>query len=273
VEEFYVKNPSLYASTIQKSLWIEGERTARAISRILKEKIPGRQLNLLDVPCGMGRVAIPLAKLGINVTGLDISPEYVRIAREKAIESGVQSRTTFIVGRAEKLEKILMKNHSQMKFDAAINMHTNLGYGTIRDDEAFLRATRSVLRRGGLFVITAWRNKENITRHLEETSFQETDQMIVLQNNRYVESKSRLYTIWRFYRKNVGRGRRSEKSVKSLVQIGNLHTDVRVYSTLELAKLLEKTGWKVLEYGESLQQRKKPISETSTGVYFLSTPA
>jgi len=272
VEEFYVKNPSLYASTIQKPLWIDGERTAHEISRIVKEKFPGRKLNLLDVPCGMGRVAVPLAKLGINVTGVDISPEYVRIAREKALESGVESKTTFIRGRAEKLDEILRKNHHQIKFDAAINIHTNLGYGTGRDDEAFLRATRKVLRRDGLFIITARRNKENITKRIDDTSFEETDQVIVLQNNRFVESESRLYTIWRFYRKNLRKSKQSKETEKFLVQIGNLHTSVKLYSTRELTKLLEKTGWKVLESGESILHRKKPISETSRSVYFLSTP-
>src|ERR1039457_3407623 len=83
VEKFFVENPTLYASTITKSLWIEGERTARVISRILNKRFPDRQLSVLDVPCGVGRVAIPLANLGVNVIGIDISPEYVKLAREK----------------------------------------------------------------------------------------------------------------------------------------------------------------------------------------------
>lgn len=267
VEEFYIKNWNLYSSTIQRELWHEGKKTAHAILTILRERnIRGRHVRLLDVPCGMGRVAIPLGELGVHITGLDLSPHYVRIATEKATRAGLQNKTAFIVGRAEMLNKILSEKQVELgTYDCAISIHTNLGYGSNRDDRTFLRSVRRAVRKGGFFLITARRNKEDVMKNLQETSFQETSQMMALQNNWYSKSKSRLFTVWRFYRKNNARGS------STLVQLGeNIRTSVRLYSTSEMIELLNETGWKVLEYGETILNRKKKISEKSQSVYFLS---
>jgi SAM-dependent methyltransferase len=53
---------------------------------------------LLELGCGTGRVLIPLAKAGYAVTGVDFSPEMLRIARAKAETAGVARRVTLIQG-------------------------------------------------------------------------------------------------------------------------------------------------------------------------------
>lgn len=39
---------------------------------------------VLEIACGTGRITLRLAKDGINITGLDISPESLEVAREKS---------------------------------------------------------------------------------------------------------------------------------------------------------------------------------------------
>jgi SAM-dependent methyltransferase len=41
---------------------------------------------VLEVACGTGRVARQLARLGVDITGLDLSPELLGVAREKSAE-------------------------------------------------------------------------------------------------------------------------------------------------------------------------------------------
>lgn len=36
------------------------------------------------MPCGIGRIAVPLATMGYRVVGVDISERYVEYARRKA---------------------------------------------------------------------------------------------------------------------------------------------------------------------------------------------
>ncbi len=264
VQDFYVRHPDLYASTIEKPLWSEGERTARAILQLLKEKTKRREWNILDVPCGMGRVAIPLAKLGARVTGVDLSPSYVAIARERAIRARVQRYARFFVGRAEEADRMFDQKSPLNEFDAAISIHTILGYGSRIADKAFLSATRRDVKAGGLFFITARRNTENILRHFEEASFQETGKMIILQNNNYVAASSRLYTTWRFYRKT---------KLGSLKFLRKFRTSLRLYSNEEITRLLEESGWKVIEFTGSLFKRREPLSEASPSIFVLARAA
>jgi SAM-dependent methyltransferase len=48
-----------------------------------------RSGRVLEVGCGSGRVAIPLALAGLEVVGIDSSPEMLRLAAEKAAVHGV----------------------------------------------------------------------------------------------------------------------------------------------------------------------------------------
>jgi SAM-dependent methyltransferase len=48
----------------------------------------GQRERLLDVGCGYGRIAIPLAARGYQVTGLDLSESLLRIGRKEARDQG-----------------------------------------------------------------------------------------------------------------------------------------------------------------------------------------
>lgn len=42
----------------------------------------------LELACGTGRMTIPLAKNGVNITGIDVSEEMLSLAKEKALKEG-----------------------------------------------------------------------------------------------------------------------------------------------------------------------------------------
>jgi ubiquinone/menaquinone biosynthesis C-methylase UbiE len=58
-------------------------------------------MTLLDVACGTGNVVIPAAERGATVTGLDITPKLLEVARERAAEAGVEAE--LVEGDAENL--------------------------------------------------------------------------------------------------------------------------------------------------------------------------
>ena len=45
---------------------------------------------VLELACGSGRLTIPLAEEGVDITGLDIAPEMLRLAESKAATRGVR---------------------------------------------------------------------------------------------------------------------------------------------------------------------------------------
>lgn len=53
---------------------------------------------VLDLACGTGRISIPMAKAGIDVTGLDLSQEMLEKARQKASEEGVADSLRLLQG-------------------------------------------------------------------------------------------------------------------------------------------------------------------------------
>ena len=69
---------------------------------------------LLDVGCGSGQTAIPAAKNGIKVTGIDIAENLILHARKRAKEAGLEIR--FDVGDAEDLP------YANNSFDVVISL-------------------------------------------------------------------------------------------------------------------------------------------------------
>lgn len=55
----------------------------------------------LDLGCGTGQTALYLAGHGVQVTGVDISEEMLRLAQRKAEKAGYAGRIAYVVGDAE----------------------------------------------------------------------------------------------------------------------------------------------------------------------------
>src|SRR5262245_43744792 len=61
--------------------------------KFLLERIPSNARTVLEIGCGTGRLARALAAQGVSVTAIDLSPEMIRVARER---TGSNPRLTFL---------------------------------------------------------------------------------------------------------------------------------------------------------------------------------
>jgi SAM-dependent methyltransferase len=93
--------------TRQKSMWMSGDYAKfatylldGAMEFLAFSGIP-TSARVLDVGCGAGQTAIPMARQGINVTGLDLAGNLVEEARRRAQAEGLQVQ--FDEGDAEQL--------------------------------------------------------------------------------------------------------------------------------------------------------------------------
>ena len=66
------------------------ERTQEDVEKILELLEPAPGAEILDCPCGHGRIASALADHGFRVTGLDASELFLERARADASERGVE---------------------------------------------------------------------------------------------------------------------------------------------------------------------------------------
>jgi 2-polyprenyl-3-methyl-5-hydroxy-6-metoxy-1,4-benzoquinol methylase len=117
-ESLFVDNARYYAMTLE-SQWEDGVKSAKLLSDFFGER-GLKKCRILDIPCGIGRISVPLAKLGYDVTGVDLSPYFIRVARRKARQFGVAKRTKFSVGLMTKVGSLFSKE----SFDAAMNVFT-----------------------------------------------------------------------------------------------------------------------------------------------------
>ena len=74
-----------------------------------------RGSKVLDVACGTGNLALPAARLGANVTGVDIAPNLVEQARANAAREGLEAQ--FDEGDAEALP------YDDASFDTVVTMY------------------------------------------------------------------------------------------------------------------------------------------------------
>ena len=237
----FVRNAKLYELVLE-GMWNKGEEDALAISALLQERGMG-SCRILDVPCGIGRVGIPLAQLGFRVTGLDFSPLLVRSASQRAKKLGVHQAATFMKGEMSNLSS----KFEQGRFDCAINVFTSIGYGSEGDDLAFFSGLRRVVREGGLFLISGLRNRDYIVRNPSQNVYEETEKLLVLDRYSFDESTSKESGLWRFYLK-VG---------KAMKFAGEFPIDIRLYSIEELSDMLARSRWRVADVFESFATKSK----------------
>jgi SAM-dependent methyltransferase len=100
---------------------------------------------VLDVACGTGNLAIPLARRGAMVTGVDIAPNLLVQGRERAAAENLA--VTFDEGDAEKLP------YPDRSFDAVVTM---FGAMFAPRPELVAAELARVLRPGGLLAMANW---------------------------------------------------------------------------------------------------------------------
>ncbi len=205
--------------------WQRAEELCDSLVELLELK-PGAKV--LDLACGPGRFAIPLAKRGFRVVGLDLSPVYLKQGRAKAAEGGLDVR--FVRGdmRAIPFEE---------EFDAVVNLFTSFGYFEREEDHLkVLQEVRKSLKPGGRFLLEM-ANRDWLVRHFQAHDWYQFADFIGLEERKFIAERDRIETKWV---KLYPDGRRKE-----------YFSSLRLFTLRELIDLFSQAGLKVLgHYGD-----------------------
>ena len=175
---------------------------------------------LLDVPCGFGRHAVPLARAGYRVTGADRSESLLAEARRRA--------------GGERWPKLARADYRELpfrdaSFDAALCLFTSLGYLGDEEDAKALGEIARVLRPGGRLVI------ETMHRDLLVRGFADQDWKLV--------GEGRLLLEQRTFEAASGVVQTTQTLIDKTGERDSRTYSIRVYSATELLALLARAGF------------------------------
>jgi SAM-dependent methyltransferase len=211
----------IYLSTYAANL---GERDSDEEAR-LAALLAGVEppADILDAPTGFGRHALPLAKLGYHVVGVDRSEvqlaEARRLAGDVEWPRWVQADFRDLPLEAE-------------SFDAVLCLFTSIGYrGEQGDRQAFGEYLR-VLRPGGAVVIECL-HRDRLMAIFQERSWDPLpDDAVLLEERQFDYRHGEIETVHTYLA--VGERR-------------SITFHLRVYTATELAKLLAEMGFTEIE--------------------------
>jgi len=173
---------------------------------------------VLDVPCGAGRLTLPLAVRGCALTGVDISAQCLEAARGAAAEHGLA---------ADWRQSDMSVLDWNDDFDAAFCFGNSFGYLDDAGNAAFLAAVGKALEPGGRFAIDYGQTAESIFPRLEARQEADLAGFHFAEETRYDMLSGRIENRFTF-----SRGGKTETKLASQ----------RVYTVNEIVRLLAAAG-------------------------------
>ncbi len=214
--------------------WLDVQRNSRAGRTSDEVDFLVRALNLkpgcrvLDVPCGNGRLAIPLAERGYKVTGVDITTVLLQEAQSASQEANLDLE----------LVETDMRDLSWIEtFDAAFCFWGSFGYFDDDGNRRFLEAVHRALKTGSRFALDIPNVAETILPRLQFRGWSKVGETVVLEDTNYRHVESRIDTEWTLVANGI-----SETKISSM----------RVYGFRELTFLFSEVGFEVCDTFSSL---------------------
>ncbi len=223
----------------------------------LLELQPGARV--LDFGCGQGRVAVPFARRGFAVTGVDTSRDWLAVARAWAELEGVDAQ--FVQADLRSLSPEALG--AETKFDAVLSIgtlfQTAVGFPETREEAERLLGRISVaLKPGGRCLITDFPHVEGVLG-----SFQQRPGGTAVQNF-WLEREPGVF--WMVEHRFRSEEARMYLRVVTVEQESSSHEErytVPVFTLAELGEMLESAGL-VLREKWSARGWGAPHTEYST---------
>jgi cyclopropane fatty-acyl-phospholipid synthase-like methyltransferase len=194
----------------------------------------GLQLNpraqVLDVPCGAGRLCLELASRGYHMTGVDFTLTLLDDARRKATQRQLE-----IAWEYRDMRDLPWKE----EFDGAFCFGGSFGYFDEKGNADFLKAVSGTLKPGAKFLVDAIIAETHLPRS-QDCAWVQVGDILVLQKLHYDHVSSRVDFEWML----VYEGKVEKKS-----------SSIRLYTYYrELCQLFEEVGFVDCEGYGSLSQ-------------------
>lgn len=206
-------------------------KECRYLEAVLKKYSKGKPVTILDMGCGTGNHAIPLAQRGYHVTGLDASRAMLSFAKTKTQKAGL--KIDYHQGRFQKFS-------IPKKFDVVIAMFSVVDYLlTDHDLQATLQNVKNHLKQNSLFVFDFW-NQSAVEKYFtpqKSQSFKSGSRRVIrASTTRLIPGRRHCEVHYKC---------RVEEKGKIVSRIDEKHV-VRYFAVEEMRQFLTRAGFEVL---------------------------
>jgi SAM-dependent methyltransferase len=211
------------------------ERSDAEVAALVRrlELVP--PLQILDLACGFGRHANRLAALGHIVTGLDLMPGFLEIARREAAERGLQ-----VDYRQGDMRQLAFES----SFDLVLLIFTSFGYFSDEEKARLMARIARALRPDGRLAFDIL-NRDAVARYFLEPDVVEVDGNLMINRPSFDPLTGRFHN----QRVVIRDGVRKEKPYFT-----------RMYNPSEICALLAEAD---LEMESIVDEKERPLSVNS----------
>jgi 2-polyprenyl-3-methyl-5-hydroxy-6-metoxy-1,4-benzoquinol methylase len=200
-------------------------------------------MRILDLACGHGRHANRLAALGHDVTGVDLMPGFLELARQDARFRGV---------KVDYLCEDMRQFDGRASFDRVIMLFTVFGYFSDEQNLRVLQNVARALKPGGLFVVDV-PNRDMILKRLMPAIVTEKNGNLMIDRLSFDSLTGRMYNK----RIVIRDGIRKDKPFS-----------VRLYNPSEMRAWLSQAGLEMMDiFGD---YDSHPVTEESRRMIILA---
>lgn len=189
------------------------QQTQAEIEWLLSVVRPPRGGRVLDIPCGCGRHAVALARLGFDVVGIDISEESLEIARAAAAAASV-----FVDFRHGEMSEF----RDPRPFDLAICLGNSFGYLDHEQTVLYLQRMSTALLARGWLIIDTGAVAESLLPNFSRELQIDLPNLGLRVANEYDVADSRLLTQYTFVEPDGETVRHGSQAVYTTAEIGRM---------------------------------------------------
>lgn len=223
--EFFVEKPALFRDELY-GMEEQAEEEISDLLSLLETEFDYSPSTVLDVGCGLGRHALEFADFGLDVTGIDISPEYLAEARERAEAASVSEQTIFRNLDMRELDTL------DETFDLAVCLFTTFGYFGDDTNVEVLRGMRQRLSSRGVCAVEVV-NKDALLKNFRSEGVTELDHGLAIEQRNFDSRTSRMTVV-----RDVLHGDEPNFEFE-----GHVEYDIRLYSPPELECQFSEAGF------------------------------
>lgn len=217
--------------------WEKGEKTAIGINKYLSS-LKLKPKKILDMPAGIGRISIPLAKYGYEVVGIDSSEYFVRYANRLSEKERCSSCRFLVSDMLSSFDIV-----QDFKPEVILNWWTSIGYGEKQDDVKLLTKLNRAVDKGTYLFIETWQRHYVFNNPIKRW-WSPVEDILVLVESDIDPLGDKVISSHTYYERTTDGG---------LKLLSGFTSSIILYDANELRGLVEQCGWIVLDAFNSIE--------------------